>query len=63
MRAFPAQFETVCPACGEGITEGDPIWTTLDGAVHGECYDQVPAVTPNPCPVCWLFHPPGVCDR
>ena len=67
---IPARFSGVCPDCGERWQPGDlirsdgrergglPIWT------HAVCPDPlVDHLIGRPCPVCWLVHPEGACDR
>ena len=69
--SFPARFPGTCGLCEERIHEGDPIRPTEQGEessttfVHADCEAAAP---PEPvehpvCPVCWLTHPAGVCDR
>lgn len=36
-RSFPAQYDGLCPDCGDEIEVGDMIVMTDDGAVHAEC--------------------------
>lgn len=65
-----ARWPGTCPDCGYRWAAGDLIRT--DGHnrqwKHAECPDdpaELPApAKPNPlCPVCWLEHPEGACDR
>ena len=35
--SFPANYNTMCPACGEWIDAGDEITRSDDGYVHEEC--------------------------
>ncbi len=62
---FAARFPGRCVSCDERIHEGDPIRMTDDGAVHDDCEAAAPEpVREHPvCPVCWLTHPEGACDR
>lgn len=66
MATFPARFAGRCQACQERIYVDDPIRMTDDGAVHDDCTNAPRASEPveHPvCPVCWLTHPAGACDR
>ncbi len=63
--AFPARYPGRCRACEGSIRIDDQIRMTDDGPVHDNCaedvfshHHDVPA-----CPVCWLTHPEGACDR
>ena len=67
---IPARYSGVCPECGERWQPGDliradkyhdngvPVWT------HAVCPDPITdGLVGTACPVCWLVHPEGVCDR
>lgn len=62
---FLARYPGQCVACGGRIREGDPIAMTDEGARHGDCdaAEPAPAREHPVCPVCWLTHPEGACDR
>lgn len=61
-----AEYHTRCGACEAAIRIGDLIGRTEDGEwVHASCVDEDDRSShqPDPCPVCWLVHPIGACDR
>ena len=67
---IPARYSGVCPECDERWQPGDLI--RADSYPHGELPTWKHAVCPDPltdklvltaCPVCWLAHPEGACDR
>jgi hypothetical protein len=63
-----ARYSGVCPACGGRWAPGDFIRTPEGGDAweHAVCPDAaVDDLTPThpACPVCWLTHPAGACDR
>lgn len=73
--AFIAKFHGTCSSCCEAIRPGELI-NKDDGEVatysHEECPDPFPEETDDElavpeghilCSNCWLFHPPGRCDR
>ena len=60
MSAFPAQYPSTCPICGEQIRPGDPIVRDEGKYVHDDCPDAFDdAVTGPACPTCWMV---GPCD-
>lgn len=63
---FVARYPGRCPACDERIHVGDPL-TFRDGGytVHEDCesIDVQDRPELEPCPVCWLTHQDGACDR
>ena len=68
--AFPARCPGHCEACSERIREGDMIRygspTSGDRRIiHDDCdqYQSAPRREHPVCPVCWLVHPEGTCDR
>lgn len=66
---FPARYPGSCAECGGPIEPGQAI--AYAGAigplapVHWECPPEPPTVRPGEvsCPVCFLIHPAGECDR
>lgn len=65
-RVFAARYQGRCCSCGEPVGEGDLIQMVDGQSVHAECFDSVAEperLEPPPCPVCWLAHPVGGCDR
>lgn len=66
-KTFPARNPGQCVACCGRIREGDPIVLDLASGFyrHGDCDNAEPApAREHPvCPVCWLTHPEGACDR
>ena len=63
--SFPARYPGRCSECLERIYEGDHIEMTDRGAVHADCDHAAPPPerTQAACPVCFLTHPEGKCDR
>jgi hypothetical protein len=70
--SIPARYSGFCPECGERWQPGDLIRceerTGSPGAdpawKHAVCPDPLlDRLIGKPCPVCWLVHPEGVCDR
>lgn len=65
--SFPAGYASRCAECDLSIFVDDLISMTPDGAVHEGCEPSTTAPAkksePTACPVCWLFHPEGACDR
>lgn len=63
-----ARYSGVCPDCGERWQPGDLIRAnkTKPGDLpewrHVVCLDPL-ETTNKACPVCWLTHPEGACDR
>lgn len=62
---FSARYPGKCADCGDWYPTATSIKHTDGGYVHADCDDQ-PAREPiegTACPVCWLRHPEGECDR
>jgi hypothetical protein len=63
--AWETRYSGVCADCGSHFPEGALIKSRpglLTGYVHDVCPDPL-AVERPPCPVCFLVHPDGACDR
>lgn len=72
---IPARYSGTCPDCGGRWQPGDLIRSHVDTPgqsgywqsgywAHASCPDDDPLAVDNPvCPVCWLTHPAGACDR
>ena len=63
---FPARYAGTCDDCGGRIAPGDRVgYNAAQELVHWECPPEPPAVRPGEerCPVCFLIHPAGACDR
>lgn len=61
--ALTARFPgTPCTECDELIAVGEQIVGSDPGWRHVACPDPL-TVEHAPCPVCFLVHPVGRCDR
>jgi len=65
-----ARYSGVCPECGERWQPGDLIraqmgdYGVIDHWQHAVCPDPITdGLIGTACPVCWLVHPEGECDR
>lgn len=62
--ALTARFPgTPCTECGDLIEPGEQIEGADPGWRHVECPDVAGVVERPACPVCFLVHPEGKCDR
>lgn len=66
MSGFRARYAGTCDDCGGPIIPGDRVgYNAAQELVHWVCPPEPPAVRPGEvsCPVCFLIHPAGECDR
>lgn len=64
--SFLARYVGICRACDDTISVGDDVRYNLRAEiVHVACPDPTSSAQPGEtvCPVCWLIHPEGECDR
>ena len=63
---FSARYPGKCAACGERYPSATSIRRSDDGSyIHADCteHEPKPLIEGEACPVCWLRHPEGACDR
>ena len=60
-----AKYPGECPGCEQTFQPGTPIRIEGGDWYHEACPPPAEEVKPGEeaCPVCWLIHPKGECDR
>lgn len=61
--SFPANYDGDCANCPERIREGEEIIMVNNLAQHADCPMAHVEQRGEACPVCFLIHPAGSCDR